>query len=72
MVTGISNFLIQVKSMLCAGRGGAEVRVEVVLEGVEVGAMGFGRREFGGDGFGGLQAVAGYHTTVVSSGLMRF
>ncbi len=35
------------------------MRVEISLEGFETRCDGFGCREFGGDGVGGFQAVAG-------------
>src|SRR6266576_6131353 len=42
-----------------AGRGGAKVGVEVSLEGIEARGNSLAGRKFGGDGVGGLQAVAG-------------
>src|SRR5260370_1070684 len=40
-------------------RRGPELGIEISLEGVEARGDSFGSREFGGDGVGGLQAVAG-------------
>src|SRR6266851_8518984 len=40
-------------------RGGPELDIEISLESVETRGDRFGSRKFGGDGVGGLQAVAG-------------
>jgi len=37
----------------------SELRIEISLERIEARGDSFGSREFGGDGVGGLQAVAG-------------
>jgi hypothetical protein len=50
--------LLGFNSCLGGARGGAELRVEIGLEGFEARGNGFGGWELGGDGVGGLEAVA--------------
>jgi len=51
--------LFDCKLSFCARRSGAELRIEVGLEGFQAWGDGFGGWEFGDDSVGGLQTVPG-------------